>query len=132
MASQHLTNPAPIAQIFITLSDNSIAVVPEDADPDAFRRYCEARIKLAANPRKRQRAFSRSSKPGRKINYAERVLAAGHFDAGTEATARRMDQLAAIADEDTFVSGIEWDLPFMGEPVVYESEADDYGLQPVW
>lgn len=170
MASFNLTQPAPIAQnsrTTIVLSTGEWATVPEGADPDAYRRYCEARIKLAANPRKRQRAYVRSSKPSRKINYAERVLAATPFNAGMEAVATRLDELKAenikvvcawckchmrgakdasivshgicdfcfaqqVEPEPTFVSGIEWDLPFMGEPVACESEADDYGLEPAW
>lgn len=142
MLKAHSTRNAQSAQTLIILSDNSIVPVPEGADPDAYRHYCETKLRLAANPRKaKKHTYVRSSKPSKRVNYAERVLsAASPFDAGMQATARRM---ADIADEQTFVSGPEWDddapllingylIPFSGEPCPYESEADDYGLRPVW
>ena len=62
----------------IILSNCSIVQVPEGADPAAFRKLEEARIRLAANPKKAKPRKSiprrASGKPRKTFNYATQVL----------------------------------------------------------
>lgn len=87
---EHLSNT------WIRLSNDSFVRVPDGADVNAFRRVQEARLRLAAKPKKQtQRAYqSRARK-----HKASGVLGCGSspFDAGMLATARRLDELAADA-----------------------------------
>lgn len=85
---EHLSNT------WIRLSNDSFVRVPDGADVNAFRRVQEARIKLAANPKKRP--TQRTYQPRSRNHNASTVLGCGGspFDAGMRATARRLDELA--------------------------------------
>lgn len=71
--------------------------MPMDADIDYFRAVKESELANApAISRPRRKASHRAgrSHTSKRANYAVRVLAAASpFNAGIEATARRMDQL---------------------------------------
>lgn len=126
MANQTIPQTNQFSNTWIVLSSGSLVRVPDGADPDAFRRYAQAKEDRELNPKPAKKQTYHRQDNGSKRNRRARMVFAGHI-AGA-AMARRMDELA----EETFVSGIEWDIPFMGEPVPYESEADDYAVQQGW
>lgn len=92
----------------IILSDNSIVTVPDGADPDAYRRYCEGRIRQAANPKPRKQT-KRNYTPRSTSRRASFSLP---FDSGLRATAGRMAELATEEPEHDaiFVGGFVWDM----------------------
>ena len=72
----------------IILSSGSIVQVPEGADPTAFRKLQEARIRLAANPKKaKTKPSPRSGKPRKTFNYAAQVLSGAELQTNHRAAA---------------------------------------------
>ncbi|MCL4296535.1 MAG: hypothetical protein KJ077_12440 [Anaerolineae bacterium] len=55
----------------VTLSNGQIVEVPQGADPAYFKRFEEARLRLAANPKpKKAKKSSSSRKPTKRSSYA--------------------------------------------------------------
>lgn len=84
----------------IILSNQEVVNVPEGADPILFRRIQEARIKLAANPKKASKKQT-SRKASKKSNYAKMQSAIGR------ATVELIERVNRPADEPEarFVNG---------------------------
>ena len=145
MLNQYSTYPAQSAQLsntIIVLNSGAWVNVPDGADPDAFRRYAQAKEDRELNPKPAKKQTYHRQDNGSKRNRRARLL----FPCGPGmlATARRMDEPKAEVETDDFIfsSDIDWDgdietkltypIPFLGEPVPYESEADDYAAQQGW
>jgi len=92
-----------------------VAYRPVDGG-DVFRRICEARINPApAKKRKTASRRTRTPRPSRRSSMA----------------AMRSVVAWGIVETVKRVNGKDEAIPFMGEPVPYESDADDYGLAGV-
>lgn len=81
-----------LSNTWIRLSNDSFVRVPDGADVNAFRRYAEARIKLAASPKRPP--TQRPYQPKRK-HVASAVLGCGGspFDAGLWAMAELVERV---------------------------------------
>lgn len=97
MSSNNLPHNAPQGQVptpsntWIRLSNDTFVRVPDGADVNAFRRVQEARLKLAANPKKQtQRTYQ-----SKRNHNASAVLACGGspFDAGMLAVAELVERV---------------------------------------
>jgi hypothetical protein len=79
----------------IVLSTGEWVKVPEGADPEAYRKYREAGIRLAANPKKRKTRSSRSgSGSGRRRKMqATRFLGMSLIETTARATAEALDRV---------------------------------------
>lgn len=83
---------------YIILSNSQMVEVPEDANPDAFRRWQEAKLRIAASPKPKKKSSRTPSRHcSKRVNYAERVVSSVTLQADERAlaVARRMDELKA-------------------------------------
>lgn len=87
---------------FVTLSNGQSVEVPDGATPASFRRYAEAKLKLAANP-KRKPSRSTTRKASKKSNYAKMQSALAW------STAELVERVNSQHDP-IFVNGIVWDM----------------------
>lgn len=83
-----ITNQATDVKQWIRLSNNRWVEVPEGADPEAHRRFQEAKLRLQSKPRRK--TGSRTRRNSRKTNYAQQVVA----------RSKAMAELVERANED--------------------------------
>lgn len=103
-ANPNLSSPSRIVKPqFVTLSNGATVEVPEGADPASFKRFAEAKLRLAANP-KRKASRSTTRKPSKRSQYARMQSVLGM------ATLELVSRVNEPEHDPIFVNGICWDM----------------------